>query len=1182
MHTSMSVRIALLVLAATPGALRCAAEPVRLAAENLAVTLDPAFPRAVAYTWAGRYALAGQAEPVRAVQINGAEAECRVSFQGRGGSAGVYRLEFPGLQVACDLGVTVADRVIEWRVLELRETGAVRVRTLAFPGNAMLRVDSGQPDAALASVLFTTMKDAHAGVYRERIGPLAEGKVGADTGNYLFLSAGGFAAGIGCGNFTDIQRTAWALSETGGLRVCTAQNPVWEFRAFDDEPAALPWVKVFVTDDLNGDGAATWQDAALVYRRTMPMPFGHEFVKSLVAENIAMNFASGAQQPFLSILDGIKRTWLATDGLGQQVVIKGFSSEGHDSANTDYAGHWNERAGGLRDFSVLFDRAGDYNARVGIHINASEAYPEAQRYHPDILQRDANGRFKGGWAWLDHAHMIDKEKDIRSGRLFAALEAMRLDLPKLDFVYVDTYWEHGWPAWQTARKINDLGMVMYTEGDKPLDPWTAWAHWRGGENRIAKFIWFSDRDLFGNDAILRAGRSDDDGYMGWQNRHDFNNHIRATFARRLPAKYLQHFELLRWTPGSEAVFSDEMKVVKSGDHVTVRHGGAERMSWTGAGANQRLFVPWPPREPAKIYVWDEVGGEKSWTLPPAWRGAKSVFLYRLAGTGRTGELEVAVAGGDVTLLVEKGVPYVMYPKRAKPSREMEWTEGGPIRDAGFDSRVFDAWVRTPADTDAMRIEEGPRGDPRLVIGPAGGAVSQAISVAPGRTYAAAAWAQVTGTQLASIEVHCGGQVVSNHVTRTTVRHSAPNDPRTGTRYQRLAVWFDVPPGGAAATLALKAGAGAAGSQVEFDAVRVVPARRAPEAARHTFWEDFEDVPLGGYGPFTGCPGERTHLSEAHPPFTRDTISGRFSLKSRDGGRVLFTLPSTLRLKPLTRYRVTCDTIGAGRLVAEVRGRAVMTLPFPNLPDGATGAVTGEFATGRAEDAGLALFRDGGDSIVIDNLAVDELGPAPDVPEAALAPEPPPPGMRVLMEEPFSASLSSNWAVIASSHPGTRVVAEEGALYIAAAAHVSALIERALPPGTKAVECGLESDGDLGETWGPGICLVWPSGAALRVNVRAGGQYGIDSTAFGQRLVGRSGGDAQVLRIRITPDQVLAEARSDHEPTWQMLAAFPRASFAGDPARVRLGKMHGVEGVDDHTSPGPEGGCRFGWMRVFGQ
>ena len=219
-------------------------------------------------------------------------------------------------------------------------------------------------------------------------------KTEADTGNYFFLSAGKLAAGIADNNAVDIQRTAWKVTEKNGVKTCAAWCPPWLYREIDSEIVELPWAKVFVTGDRNGDGVADWQDAALVYRAAMPKPFGSEFVRATVGENIAMNFASGAQQPFLRILDEIKKGFLATDGLGQQVVIKGFSAEGHDSANTDYGGHYNERAGGLKDLTVLLARAHEYNARIGIHINASEVYPEARRYQPEILQRDAKGNPK--------------------------------------------------------------------------------------------------------------------------------------------------------------------------------------------------------------------------------------------------------------------------------------------------------------------------------------------------------------------------------------------------------------------------------------------------------------------------------------------------------------------------------------------------------------------------------------------------------------------------------------------------------------------------------------------------------------------------------------------------------------------------------------------------------------------
>ena len=51
----------------------------------------------------------------------------------------------------------------------------------------------------------------------------------------------------------------------------------------------------------------------------------------------------------------VARITLEKCGIGHAILIKGFSAEGHDSANTDYGGHYNERAGGLEDLTVLRD-----------------------------------------------------------------------------------------------------------------------------------------------------------------------------------------------------------------------------------------------------------------------------------------------------------------------------------------------------------------------------------------------------------------------------------------------------------------------------------------------------------------------------------------------------------------------------------------------------------------------------------------------------------------------------------------------------------------------------------------------------------------------------------------------------------------------------------------------------------
>ena len=70
--------------------------------------------------------------------------------------------------------------------------------------------------------------------------------------------------------------------------------------------------------------------------------------------------------------------------------------------------------------------------------------------------------------------------------------------------------------------------------------------------------------------------------------------------------------------------------------------------------------------------------------------------------------------------------------------------------------------------------------------------------------------------------------------------------------------------------------GAHTGRVWFDDVRVVEIQK-PDPKGHWFYEDFENVDEG-WGPFVyGYQGStRTHLSEAHAPYTDDTIEGQFS------------------------------------------------------------------------------------------------------------------------------------------------------------------------------------------------------------------------------------------------------------------------------------------------------------------
>ena len=952
----------------------------QLSMGKLGVSLDPGFPRVISYTLDGR-AFTGQDQATGVIEINGKPATATIRFAKSSAHRAIYTMDFPAEKVSMTLAVELGENTMRWKVTGIKEAGAVKVMNFAMPGNALLTVSSAQKDPLLAFAVWDTqytwgpdhvdwLPGGHYSVTtNEEIGGLADRKPGAVDGTYGFVSADGLAAGLASGNYSSGHRIQRVVTEAGGRKTCQLGLPIWEVRTLDDDKPNLPWAMVMLAPDINDDGKADWQDAALAYRATMPKPLGHDEVKNLVGENIAMNFASGAQQPFLRILDGIKRFHLATDGLGSHVIIKGFSSEGHDSANTDYADHWNERAGGLRDLNVLLANAGKYNSRVGIHINTSEFYPESNRFDPELFDLNSKGQVRKGWVWLDQSIMINQMKDFHHGTALAALDKMRKSLPGLDFVYVDTFMHNGWPARALAGKLNGLGLPIYTEVPAGMDPDTVWTHGRKGGSQLFAFLWYSDRDITGNDPILRGGRSDDDGFMGWQNRHNFTKAIHGTFTRRLPAKFLQHFDLQRLEPGKQAWFSNGVKATKDGDVTRVTRDGRLLMQWNGAGTGTRMCLPWSPIKAEKLYLFDEVGGEQTWDLPPAWKNLPEVFLYTLTDGGRTAESRVPVVDGRITVNLPKDVPHVAYPAKAPANKPVDFGAGGPIADPGFDSLGFSAWK--PSDPAAAKITHDANGHPQLELsGPGACAVSQRITgLKPGASYLAGVWVKVAGTRTATLAIEAGKSIASLAVDKTDLDHKAPNDPRSGTKFQYLKLRFTVPAATDRVTIKLSAAACTDGSSVAFDDVRVVRSDVSPEAAKHTYWEDFEHVDLGGYGPFTCCPGERTHLSEANPPHTTDTIHGKFSLKSRDGGRVLRTLPSSLPLKPNTRYKISCQAMGQGRLTAEEGKANLLTLKFPAQ----AGPITGEFTTGPSPDAYLALYRDGGDAIVIDDLAVDELG-----------------------------------------------------------------------------------------------------------------------------------------------------------------------------------------------------------------
>jgi hypothetical protein len=181
------------------------------------------------------------------------------------------------------------------------------------------------------------------------------------------------------------------------------------------------------------------------------------------------------------------------------------------------------------------------------------------------------------------------------------------------------------------------------------------------------------------------------------------------------------------------------------------------------------------------------------------------------------------------------------------------------------------------------------------------------------------------------------------------------------------------------------------------------------------------------------------------------------------------------------------------------------------------------------------------------------------------------------------TFEASWKVAQSSQPGTAVAATASALRLTAPAHVHAGLERALPRNVRAVEVELEPGTDVGQTWGPGIALVWPDGKAAKLNARLEDmKFGLFADGAFEIAGGPLARDRRLrLRLLLGDEEVFFQ-QQDTAGAWREIGRLPRANLKGDPATLRVGK-HAEPGTwRDHGSPGPAGDCAIREVRVLAQ
>ncbi|WP_254878437.1 endo-alpha-N-acetylgalactosaminidase family protein [Streptomyces sp. NA04227] len=915
-----------------PGTASAAPADRVIRSSALEVRVAETFPRVVSYTdRASGAVLHGQDEEVTTVLIDGKEHTPKVTAR-FADSGAAYVLDFDG-GTRIEVSIEAEGHRVDWRVTRIADTETLRVGTLQFPGLALLSVRSDQPGATLLAAKVQLDKAKSGDTF---VRPAADSPATAPAGCAYAVLAHDRLGGAFETNTVWDKPDANSSWENGRLWHSTVRGDgwtkaqlapgQWTHRAATapvDATEPLPYATVIVTADRNDDGRVDWQDAAIAFREVMVNPRGADEQHLRVVAHIPFNFASQATNPFLATLDEVKRISLATDGLGQYTLLKGYASEGHDSAHPDYADNYNKRAGGLDDLNTLVRAGRSWNSDFSVHVNATESYPVANAFSETLVDK-ANEQ----WDWLDQSYRIDQRRDLVSGDIIKRFADLRAQAdPALNSLYIDVFRESGWTSDRLQRALAEQGWIVTTEWGHGLERSSVWSHWanepdyggdtsRGINSQLIRFVRNHQKDVFANKWASLLGHSRMGNYEGWVGKTDWNAFYEIVWADALPAKYLQAQPVKKWTEHEVTFFGRTRTVVSDADG-TRRITTDGRLVYDGGS----YLLPWQPRratDPQKLYHYNPAGGRSTWQLPRGWASRSTVSVYRLTDQGRVHLADVPVRAGKITLDAEAKQPYVVYRRRAESLPDPRWGEHTPLANPGFHSGDLTGWrAKGPAT-----VEVSERGDHELVIGSgAAASVSQSLRrLAPG-TYAASVQVEVGAKagerRRSSLTVRTADGVSATNFTETsTAGNHVASDRKQTTRFQRMFTYFTVPAGGGPVELTLGAAEGQA--QVRFDAVRVVPARRSTKEGALVF-EDFEHVPQG-WGPFVkgdagGNTDPRTHLAQKHAPFTQrgwngkaidDVIDGNESLKSRgeNEGLVYRTVPHTVRFEAGKRYRVS--------------------------------------------------------------------------------------------------------------------------------------------------------------------------------------------------------------------------------------------------------------------------------------
>ena len=893
------------------------AKHASISSSELVLTVDSEFPSIKQYRLVKNNAvLSGNSSNNKIVSINGIAYSPKVTSSVKE-NAIIYTMRLKDIKVLLRVKIEVIGDIVDLAFIEIKEAGDFKVKTIAFPEHALLTISSKEENANFSGAkMYTAVGGNEGDVFQE-----LNSKTFLDTVTQGFLygivSNNDLSAAIWTNAVeekTDINRILKKTYKKDHAVYTSLWSGSWLYRADrTNYTSQLPQVKIILTDDANGDNKLNWQDGAIAFRRIMNNPYGAERVKDWVVFRIPMNFASQATNPFSKSLDETKRVFLNTDGLGQFVILKGYGGEGHDSNHPDY-GYIGTRQGGVGEMNLLCDKANEYNADIGVHINGTESYPEAQMFSESLVVKE-----NLGWNWLDQSYRIDKRNDAIDNKRYNRLSSLKKQVPNLDFIYLDVWYAKGsWDSRKVAEEINSLDLILATEFPQDLEYHAVWNHWavdykyggkaiKGFNSKIVRFIRNHQKDTWIAKHPLLGGAEMVD-HEGWQGRVNYDHCIDITFQTNLPTKYLQHFPIIKWEEGVILLKNNVVVKTQSGKKVIAKDNKVIYRDGT-------YLLPWSPLEEAKLYHWNEKGGITDWILPQSWDGATTVFLYELSDLGKTLSKKINVTNGSLTISAKAKTPYVLYKEPQTPAK-IHWGEGALVENGGFNSGSVDHWethtkkahvVRDSLGQYALHIDQSKEDV----------TVSQILPDLPKGSYSAEVYVQTAGGRKATLRLESSTGVNENYTTHSLWTNYIAADSKHGSQMQKMHVFFDVDTDQDNIKLILKTSKG--GSTVIYDDIRVIKANRRVKKDSIYFEEDFEHIP-SGLLPFVkgaagGANDPRVHLAEKHAPYTQkgwdgkkldDVLNGNWSLKLHEDavGLIVQTIPQNLRFEPNKKYQVS--------------------------------------------------------------------------------------------------------------------------------------------------------------------------------------------------------------------------------------------------------------------------------------